>query len=86
MKSLIKQRLWTFRVFHEVEEEHVVKVATNLLLVMKVKAIVKFRKFKYYFYSFGLVSTREASMLFAVENSFTTFIDEMRTDRILFYI
>ena len=50
---------------------------------MKVKAIVEFRKFQYDLNGFWLVRSRETSMLFAVENSFTTFVDEMGADWIL---
>jgi len=45
LESFSQQGLRTFRVLHEVEDKHVIKVASNLVLVMKVKAVVEFRKF-----------------------------------------
>ena len=43
---------------------------------------MKFGKFQNYLDSFGLVGTRKASVLFTVENSFTTFVNQVWADGI----
>ena len=83
LNCLEQQRLRPGGVLHEVEDEDVVEVTTNLLLIVEIGAIMKFSKFEYYFDRFWLVFSRKASMLFAVENSFTAFIDQMWANGVL---
>ena len=83
MECLGQQWLGSGGVFHEVEDEDVIEVATNLLLVVEIGAIMKFSEFKNHFYSFGLVFSGQTSVLFAVENSLAAFVDQMWTDWVL---
>jgi hypothetical protein len=55
LECLGQQWLRSGGVFHEVEDEDIIEVVTNLLLVVEIGAIMKFCKFENNFYSLGLV-------------------------------
>ena len=50
---------------------------------MEIGAIVEFSEFEDDFNGFWLVLSGQTAMFFAVENSFTAFVDQMRADGVL---
>ena len=79
----IEQRLYPRRVFHEVENKHVIKVAVNLVHVLEVDSVVQLGKFENDFYHFRLVVAAQTAMGSATEDSFTALEDKVWADWIL---
>ena len=78
----LEQGLAPATILHEVEEEDVVEVGADLLLIIEVEMVVKFRKFQHNLYSFRLISAGEAAMLLSLEYSVAALKDKVRADGI----
>ena len=73
-------------VLHEIEREYIVEEGVDLLLVVKVDAVVKLCKFQNNLDGLRLVAAREARVAFAGEDALAAFEDKVGANRILLMI
>jgi hypothetical protein len=85
-KRLFHKRLSSFSILHEIKDNHVIKVCMNLVQIVEVKAIVKFRKFKYHVHHLRLICAVEAAMFLSIENSLAALKNKVRTNWVSFLV
>ena len=81
-KCLVQQGLLAGRILHEVQKQHVVEVASDLLLVVEIEPVVELGELEHNLYGLWLVRSREAAMFFALEYPLAALVDQVWTNRI----